>query len=118
MSGAYLPLLVLFALSVVTAVGMMVLTHVLTPRRWTPQKGMPYESGMIPLGDTRARFSVKFYMVAISFIVFDLETIFLIPWAVQAKALGWGAFVAMAIFVVVLAVGLLYEWKKGGLEWD
>jgi NADH-quinone oxidoreductase subunit A len=118
MSGAYLPLLVLFAVSGVTAVGMVVLTHILNPRRQTAQKEMPYESGMIPLGDTRARFSVKFYMVAISFIVFDLETIFLIPWAVQAKALGWGAFVAMMIFVIVLAVGLLYEWKKGGLEWD
>ncbi len=118
MSGAYLPLLVLFAISAVTAVGMVVLTHILNPRRQTAQKEMPYESGMIPLGDTRARFSVKFYMVAISFIVFDLETVFLIPWAVQAKALGWGAFVAMLIFVIVLAVGLLYEWKKGGLEWD
>ncbi len=118
MSGAYLPLLLLFAISAVTAIGMMVLTHVLTPHRPTPQKDMPYESGMIPLGDTRARFSVKFYMVAISFIVFDLETIFLIPWAVQAKALGWGPFLAMTLFVIVLAVGLLYEWKKGGLEWD
>jgi NADH-quinone oxidoreductase subunit A len=118
MSGAYLPLLLLFAVSVVTAVGMMVLTQILNPRRPTPQKDMPYESGMIPLGDTRARFSVKFYMVAISFIVFDLETIFLIPWAVQARALGWGPFLAMTMFVVVLAVGLLYEWKKGGLEWD
>jgi NADH-quinone oxidoreductase subunit A len=118
MSGAYLPLLLLFAVSVVTAVGMLVLTQILNPRRPTPQKEMPYESGMIPLGDTRARFSVKFYMVAISFIVFDLETIFLIPWAVQARALGWGPFVAMTMFVAVLAVGLLYEWKKGGLEWD
>jgi len=118
MSGAYLPLLVLFGVSAVTAVGMVVLTHVLNPRRQTAQKEMPYESGMIPLGDARARFSVKFYMVAISFIVFDLETIFLIPWAVQARALGWGAFVAMVLFVIVLAVGLLYEWKKGGLEWD
>jgi NADH-quinone oxidoreductase subunit A len=118
MSGAYLPLLLLFGVSLVTAVGMVVLTHILNPRRPTPQKEMPYESGMIPLGDTRARFSVKFYMVAISFIVFDLETIFLIPWAVQARALGWGPFLAMTMFVVVLAVGLLYEWKKGGLEWD
>ena len=118
MSGAYLPLLLLFAVSLVTAVAMVVLTQFLNPRRRTPQKEMPYESGMIPLGDTRARFSVKFYMVAISFIVFDLETIFLIPWAVQARALGWGPFLAMTMFVVVLAVGLLYEWKKGGLEWD
>jgi len=118
MSGAYLPLLVLFGLALVTALGMVVASHILNPRRPTPQKEMPYESGMIPLGDTRARFSVKFYMVAISFIVFDLETIFLIPWAVQMRELGWGPFLAMTMFVIVLAVGLLYEWKKGGLEWD
>ena len=70
------------------------------------------------MGDTRARFSVKFYMVAISFIVFDLETVFLIPWAVEVKELGWSAFAAVMIFVIVLAVGLLYEWKKGALEWE
>jgi NADH-quinone oxidoreductase subunit A len=118
MSGAYLPLLVLFGLALVTALGMVAASRILNPRRPTPQKEMPYESGMIPLGDTRARFSVKFYMVAISFIVFDLETIFLIPWAVQMRELGWGPFLAMTLFVIVLAVGLLYEWKKGGLEWD
>jgi NADH-quinone oxidoreductase subunit A len=117
-SGAYLPLLLLFGVSLATAVGMVVLTHILNPRRPTDQKEMPYESGMIPLGDTRARFSVKFYMVAISFIVFDLETIFLIPWAVQMRELGWSAFLAVSLFVVVLAVGLFYEWKKGGLEWE
>jgi NADH-quinone oxidoreductase subunit A len=118
MSGAYLPLLLLFGVSVLNAVGMVAASHILNPRRPTPEKEMPYESGMIPLGDTRARFSVKFYMVAISFIVFDLETIFLIPWAVQMRQLGWSAFLAMSLFVAVLAVGLLYEWKKGGLEWD
>lgn len=118
MSGSYLPLLLLFGISVVNAIGMVVTSHILNPLRPTPQKLMPYESGMIPLGDTRARFSVKFYMVAISFIVFDLETIFLIPWAVQMRELGWSAFVAVSLFVIVLAVGLLYEWKKGGLEWD
>jgi NADH-quinone oxidoreductase subunit A len=118
MSGAYLPLLLLFGVSVLNAIGMVVTSSLLNPRRDTPQKLMPYESGMIPLGTTRARFSVKFYMVAISFIVFDLETIFLIPWAVQMRELGWGPFIAMSLFVTVLAVGLLYEWKKGGLEWD
>jgi NADH-quinone oxidoreductase subunit A len=117
MSGAYLPLLLLFGISVLNAVGMVVTSHILNPRRDTPQKLMPYESGMIPLGSTRHRFSVKFYMVAISFIVFDLETIFLIPWAVQMRDLGWGPFVAVSLFVGVLAAGLVYEWKKGGLEW-
>jgi NADH-quinone oxidoreductase subunit A len=118
MSGAYLPLLLLFGVSVSTALLMVIGSHILNPRRSTPQKDMPYESGMIPLGDTRARFSVKFYVVAISFIVFDLETIFLIPWAVRMRELGWGPFLAMTLFVIVLAVGLLYEWKKGGLEWE
>ena len=118
MSGSYIPLLILFGVSVVNALGMGIASHVLNPRRPTPEKNMPYESGMIPLGDTRQRFSVKFYMVAISFIVFDLETIFLIPWAVEMRRLGWGPFLAMLLFVTVLAVGLWYEWKKGGLEWD
>ncbi len=118
MSGAYLPLLILLGVSVLNALGMVVTSHILNPRRDTPQKLMPYESGMIPLGSTKARFSVKFYMVAISFIVFDLETIFLIPWAVHMRELGWSAFVSMSIFVAVLAIGLVYEWKKGGLEWD
>jgi NADH-quinone oxidoreductase subunit A len=118
MSGAYVPLLILFGLSVVNAVGMAAASHILNPRRPTPQKDMPYESGMVPLGDTRERFSVKFYMVAISFIVFDLETIFLIPWAVEMRELGWAGFVPVLLFVVVLALGLVYEWKKGGLEWD
>lgn len=118
MSGAYAPVLILLAVSVLNAVGMMVATHVFNPSRPTPQKGMPYESGMVPLGSTRERFSVKFYLVAISFIVFDLEAVFLIPWAVRMRELGWGPFVAVMIFVVVLTAGLVYEWKKGGLEWQ
>ena len=118
MPSSYVPLLILFGISTLTAVGIVVATHIVNPRRPTPQKEMPYESGMIPLGDTRARFSVKFYMVAISFIVFDLETIFLVPWAVEMEWLGWSGFMAVFLFVMVLAVGLLYEWRKGGLEWD
>ncbi len=118
MSGSYAPLLILFGVSVLNAVGMYAASAVLNPRRPTPQKDMPYESGMIPLGDTRERFSVKFYMVAISFIVFDLETIFLVPWAVAMRDLAWAGFVPMLLFVLVLTLGLAYEWKKGGLEWD
>ena len=79
MSSSYLPILILLGVSVANAVGMLVASHVLNPRRPTPEKEMPYESGMIPLGDTRARFSVKFYMVALSFIIFDLEAVFLNP---------------------------------------
>lgn len=118
MTQSYVPVLIILGVSVLNAAGMVVASHVLNPRRPTPQKAMPYESGMIPLGDTRTRFSIKFYMVAISFIVFDLEAVFLIPWAVRVRELGWGPFAAVLVFVVVLAVGLVYEWKKGGLEWD
>ena len=118
MSGSYVPLLILFGVSVVNALGMGLASQFLSPGRRTPEKSMSYESGMIPLGDTRLRFSVKFYMVAISFIVFDIETIFLIPWAVEMRELGWGPFVAVSLFITVLALGLVYEWKKGGLEWD
>ena len=118
MASSYLPILILLGVSVLNAVGMLVASHILNPRRATPEKEMPYESGMVPVGDTRSRFSVKFYMVAISFIIFDLEAIFLIPWAVEMRSLGWGGFLAMLIFTVVLVVGLIYEWKKGGLDWE
>ena len=118
MLEAYVPILILIALSMAQAVGMVVLSHVVSPFRPTPAKSAPYESGMIPLGDTRERFSVKFYMVAILFIVFDLETVFLIPWAVQFRELGLFGFVEMLIFIAVLLVGFIYVWKKGALQWD
>ncbi|MEZ4414732.1 MAG: NADH-quinone oxidoreductase subunit A [Gemmatimonadota bacterium] len=118
MSGTYIPVLILLGISVAQAVGMVIASHLLSNRRPTPEKEMPYESGMVPLGSTRHRFSVKFYLVAISFIVFDLEAVFLIPWAVRMRELGWGPFLAVSLFVVVLTLGLVYEWKKGGLEWE
>jgi len=118
MLDAYVPILILLAVSVLNAVGMVVLSHFVSPLRPTSAKAAPYESGVPPLGGTRERFSVKFYMVAILFIVFDLETVLLIPWSVAMRALGWGGFMAIAIFLVILTVGLVYEWKKGALQWD
>jgi NADH-quinone oxidoreductase subunit A len=114
----YVPVMILLGISIANAVALVVLSHLVSPFRPTPVKAEPYESGMIPLGDTRERFSVKFYMVAILFIVFDIETVFLIPWAVAMRPLGWAAFGAAAIFIVVLTVGMIYEWKKGALEWE
>jgi NADH-quinone oxidoreductase subunit A len=114
----YVPILILLGVSIANAVGMVVLSHLVSPFRPTPAKLEPYESGMTPLGDTRERFSVKFYMVAILFIVFDLETIFLVSWGVVMRTLGWEGFVAALIFIVVLTVGMIYEWKKGALEWE
>ena len=118
MLESYVPILILLGVTIANAVGMVVLSHFVSPFRPTPAKSEPYESGMTPLGDTRERFSVKFYMVAILFIVFDLETIFLLSWGVVMRSLGWEGFVAAMIFIVVLTVGMIYEWKKGALEWE
>jgi NADH-quinone oxidoreductase subunit A len=114
----YVPILILLGISIAQAVGMVVLSHVVSPYRPTSVKADPYESGVVPLGDTRARFSVKFYMVAILFIIFDLETIFLVSWGVVMRTLGWEGFVAAMIFIFVLTIGMIYEWKKGALEWE
>lgn len=118
MLSSYIPVLILLAISVANAIFMVVLSTVLSPGGATKSKSAPYESGMIPLGSTRERFSVKFYVVAILFIVFDVETVFLLPWAVSMRQLGWEGFASAMIFVFILTVGLVYEWKKGALEWD
>ena len=118
MTGSYVPILILLGVSLLNAVGIMVLTHLVSPYKPTPAKLDPYESGMIPLGNTRERFSVKFYVVAIMFIIFDIETVFLVPWSVMFRELGVFGFVEMLIFIVVLLVGFIYIWKKGALEWD
>ncbi len=114
----YLPLLILLVLSVINAVGMMAASHLLNPSQPTEVKSAPYESGIEPLGDTRARFSVAFYVVALLFIVFDVEAVFLVPWAVVMREVGMTGFVTAFIFIFILTVGLIYEWKKGALEWD
>jgi NADH-quinone oxidoreductase subunit A len=118
MLESYLPLLILLGISVAQAVGMVILSTVLSPAHPTKVKMAPYESGMDPLGTTRERFSVKFYVVAILFIVFDVETVFLVPWAVVMRQVGVEGFVTAMIFIFILTVGLIYEWKKGALEWD
>src|SRR5690606_6898850 len=118
MLGSYLPLLILLGVSAAQAIGMVVLSQVLSPTKQTAVKSAPYESGIDPLGSTRARFSMKFYVVAILFIVFEVETVFLGPWAVVMREVGVAGFVAAAIFIFILTVGLIYEWKKGALEWD
>jgi NADH-quinone oxidoreductase subunit A len=118
MLQSYLPLLILLTISVMNAVVMVVASHAVSPTRWTRIKQAPYESGMDPIGGTRARFSVSFYLVALLFIVFDVETVFLVPWAVVMREVGMAGFVTAAMFIFILTVGLIYEWKKGALEWD
>jgi len=117
----YVPLLILIAFVVANAVLILGLSHVLSAYRRTPTKLAPYESGVPVLGDARERFSVKFYLVAMLFIIFDIETVFMIPWAVafrQLAELGGLLIVEMFIFILVLGVGYVYIWKRGALEWD
>ena len=108
----------MIAFVVLNAAGMIGLSHLVTRARPTAVKRTPYESGMPPLGDTRDRFSVKFYMVAMMFIVFDIETVFMLPWGVAFRQLGFFGLVEMLIFVAILLVGYIYIWKRGALEWD
>jgi NADH-quinone oxidoreductase subunit A len=123
MLQSYVPLLMLIVLVVVSAVAMVALSHLFSNVRPTAIKAQPYESGIPPLGSARERFDVKFYLVAVLFIVFDIEVVFMMPWAVafrQLDILGLGVLgglIEMAVFVGVLVVGYLYVWKRGALEW-
>ncbi len=114
----YVPLVLLTGFVVLNAVFMLGLSQLVSPQRPTPLKASPYESGMPPLGDTHERFSIRFYMVAMLFIIFDIETVFMIPWGVAFRQLGLLGLVEMLIFVVVLLVGYVYAWKRGALDWE
>lgn len=119
----YVPILILFALIVGFAVVNMLLSDVMGGRRRSIGKGIAYECGMSPIGSARIRLSIHYYLVAVLFILFDVESIFLIPWAATAKefhALGLGriVFAEIALFAVILGVGLAFVWRKGGLDWD
>jgi len=96
----------------------LVLTSILGPKLKFAEKQEPFECGESPIASPYQRFNVKFYMVAVSFIIFDVEVVFLYPWAIVFRDLGWYGFVAMLPFLGVLAIGLAYEWMKGGLEWE
>ena len=114
----YAALLMLLVFVVVNGIVFIAGSHILSNRRPTAVKGIPYESGMPPLGSARERVSVKFYLVAMLFIVFDLETVFMIPWAQAFRRLGLFGLVEMGVFILILAVGYVYIWKRGALEWE
>jgi NADH-quinone oxidoreductase subunit A len=88
------------------------------PKRSTDKKAMPYESGMNPIGPGTRRIPVRFYLIAVLFILFDIETIFLLPWAIVFRRLGLFGLAEMAVFIAILLVGYIYAWKKGALEWE
>ena len=118
MPDSYFPILILLGIAIFLAILLMTLSRILGPYRPNKNKLNPYESGMDPVGEARERYSISFYLVAMEFIVFDLEVVFIYPWAVRFMELGLGTFIAMMIFIVVLFVGLLYTLKKGTLDWD
>ena len=123
MQTSYVPLLLLITFVIANAVMMVGISHLLSATRPTEPKNQPYESGMPPLGSARERFDVKFYLVGVIFIVFDIEVVFMMPWAVAFRQLDLfglgtlGALIEMGVFVLILLVGYLYVLKRGALEW-
>jgi NADH-quinone oxidoreductase subunit A len=115
--GQYLPIVLLLVLAGAFAVLSLVASRFLGPHRPTPAKLAPYECGIVPERVPRERFPVKFYVIAMLFIVFDIETIFLFPWAVTFRQLGLFGLVEMAIFIGLVFVAYVYVWQRGGLEW-
>jgi NADH-quinone oxidoreductase subunit A len=118
MPSAYLPVLIFLMVATAFGVGALVLGEIFRLKRPYSDKLMPYESGNPPVGEPRYRFSVKFYIIAMLFVVFDVEAIFLYPWAVVFDKIGLYAFLEMIVFIVILLVGYIYAWKKGAFIWD
>jgi NADH-quinone oxidoreductase subunit A len=117
----YIPLVILTLFVIANAVLMIGVSHLLSSTRRTPTKIAPYESGIPVLGSARERFSVKFYLVAMLFIIFDIEVVFMFPWAAgfrQLEGMAGLLVIEMFIFVAILAIGYVYVWKRGALEWD
>src|SRR5580698_338324 len=113
----YFPILVQAIIAMVLAAALITISYVFGQRVRNRVKDMPYESGIVPTGDARQRFSVKFYLVGMLFILFDIEAIFLYPWAVVYRELKMVAFVEMLVFVILILSGFFYIWKKGALDW-
>jgi NADH-quinone oxidoreductase subunit A len=121
MLSSYMPILILFIVATVVAGAAVGLGSLMGPHHPTPRKQSPYESGMTPIGPAQRRFPIKFYLIAVLFILFDVEIIFLYPWAVLLRNAGRaGLFLLgeMAVFVMILLVGFVYAWKKGALTWE
>ncbi len=114
----YFPILVFVAVGLMVGVGPMVAGFVLAPHRPDSEKLSPYECGFEAFEDARMKFDVRYYLIAILFILFDLEIAFLFPWAVVLEEIGLFGYVTMVIFLAILVVGFVYEWKKGALEWE
>ena len=114
----YLPIILFLVIALMLSCAFVVINFILSPKNPDPEKLSAYECGFEPFEDSRMEFDVRFYLVAILFIIFDLEIAFLFPWAISLGNIGLLGFISMMIFLFILTVGFIYEWKKGALEWD
>jgi NADH-quinone oxidoreductase subunit A len=111
-------LAIMFAIGAAMAIAFVTISHFLAPKSKNPNKGEPYECGVVPKSDARAPLNVHYYLVAVLFVLFDLEAVFIYPWAVSLRSLGTAALVEMFVFIAILLVGYVYAWKKGVFEWE
>lgn len=116
--AAYFPILMFLIIGILVGIIPLVLGNLLATKKPTPAKTAPYECGFDPFGNARIKFDVRYYLIAILFIIFDLEIVFLFPWAITLSKIGKAGMLAMAVFLGLLVVGFIYEWQKGALEWE
>ena len=114
----YLPILIFLAIAIAMAAGMVIASYIVVPQHPYNDKNIAYECGFDAFEDARGKFDVRFYLVAILFIIFDLEVAFLFPWAITLGKIGVFGFWSMMIFLAILTIGFVYEWRKGALEWE
>ena len=114
----YFSIVLFLIIAVILSIGFIFVNFLFSPKKPDPEKLSAYECGFEPFNDSRMEFDVRFYLVAILFIIFDLEIAFLFPWAVSLGKIGFFGFISMMVFLVILTVGFIYEWKKGALDWE
>ena len=114
----YFPIMLFLFLALGLSIGFIVLNFIFSPKNPDPEKLSAYECGFEPFNDSRMEFDVRFYLVAILFIIFDLEIAFLFPWAISLGTIGLYGYISMLIFLFILTIGFIYEWKKGALDWE
>ncbi len=114
----YFSIILFLGIAIILSFGFILINYIFSPKNPDPEKLSAYECGFLPFSDSRMEFDIRFYLVAILFIIFDLEIAFLFPWAITLGKIGFLGFVSMIIFLFILTVGFIYEWKKGALDWD
>lgn len=114
----YLPVVIFLFLGTAVGIGMLVFSRLVSPRRPYPEKLITYESGITPFMDANQKFSIRYYLIAMLFLIFDIEAVFLYPWAVAYGSIGLYGLIEMVIFIIILLVGYAYAWRKGALEWE